>query len=328
MERQRRPSSLAKWRRLDAALAALAIALAVVALGAGMPGAPPAPSAVETAHLTGSLVVADLRGHALTIIQLPAADRRSIPLEGGPHELLPLPDGRLAVSLEQAGRIALVDWHRANVAYLETGGLPHGLALDGTSLLVTDRAAEAVRRFDLGSWRELEPARAARLPHQVVAPGGALFVADASSDRLALGDGRSVPQPAVAESLAASPDGTQLVVAGAGDGRLLLYDRGRDATLDLNLGGRPVRVAFAPSGATVAVALSAAGAVALVDLDGTVRRIDVGGVPDGLAFSADGRVLFVSDMAGGTVTAVELRTDRVLARLDGGATAGALIFLE
>lgn len=324
MGRYRPPFFLGPRRRLDAALAILALVLAAVAVASGTAGAPPESSTPTT----GTLVVADLRGHALTIIELASGARRSIPLEGGPHELLPLPDGRLAVSLEQAGRIALVAWRGGAVEYLDTGGLPHGLALDGSSLLVTDRAAEAVRRFELGTWREVERVEAGRLPHQVVAPGGALFVADASSDRLALGAGRSVPQPVVSESIDASPDGTHLAVAGARDGKLLLYDRERGTSLEVELGGRPVRVIFALSGGTVAVALSAAGEVALVDLDGNVRRVDVGGVPDGLAISADGRALFASDIAGGTVTEVEVLSGRVLRRLDGGATAGALALLE
>ncbi|MFN8638395.1 MAG: hypothetical protein U0360_02815 [Dehalococcoidia bacterium] len=321
MERTQSLLLVAHRRSLDVALAALAIALVTF----GGVGWSSAPSRLRSE--TGTLVVADLRGHALTVIDLSSGERRTIPLEGGPHELLRLPDGRLAVSLEQAGRIALVEWRNGIVEYLETRGLPHGLALEGAALLVTDRAAGAVRRFEIGSWGELEPSAVDGVPHQVVARTGARFVANASSDRLSLGNGRSVPQPALTESIAASPDGTYVAVAGALDGRLLLYDRTRDVSREVELGGRPVRVVFSPSGRAVAVALSAAGEVTLVDIDGGVRRIEVD-APDGLAFSTDGRVLFVADIAGSAVTEVELPGGRVLARLDGGATAGALAFIE
>lgn len=312
-------------RPLDAVLVLVAAACLLVAL----PSRP-----AETRSLDGvakgTLVVADLRGQALALIDVASGERRHVPLEGGPHELLRLPDGRMAVSLEQAGRVALVGLSDGSVDYLETGGLPHGLALDGNTLLVTDRAVGAIRRFDLKSHAELASLASGALPHQIAwAADSELLVADASAGRLALGSGRFVHQPTVTESIAVSPDQTRVAVAGAADGRVLVYGLAdSDARVDVTLGGRPVRLAYDASGAILAVALSAAGQVALIDAQGVVRRIDVGGVPDGLAFARDGGLLFVSDMAGGTVSVIATASGDRIARLHGAATAGALAFVE
>lgn len=294
--------------------------LLLFAVVAPSPPGTPQPHALEA----GTLVVADLRGHALTVIALPSGATRRIPLEGGPHELLPLAGGRMAASLEQAGRVALVELAGGRVDYLETGGLPHGLALDGDTLLVTDRAAAAIRRFDVTARAELAPVEGGALPHQLAIAGGALLVADASSDRLGLGAFGSVAQSAVAESIALSADHTRVAVAGAGDGRVLVCGLDGSEVRLVQVGGRPVRLMFDPAGATLAAALSATGEVALIDREGAVRRIAVPGVPDGLAFNSDGRVLFVSDIAGGAVTAMEVTSGWTIARFDGGGTAGAL----
>ncbi len=311
------------WRPLDLALAALAAAcLVAIAMASGDRVAWPGLGG-------GTLVVADLRGRALTLIELQSGASRSIALEGGPHELLRLPDGRMAVSLEQAGRVALVELASGHVDYLETGGLPHGLALEGDTLLMTDRAAEAIRRFDVRSRTELAPLASGALPHQIGRARGALLVADASAGRLALGDQRFVGQPAVTESIAVSPDEDRVAVAGAGDGRVVVYGVADGVVrLDVALGGRPVRLLYDPAGVILAVALSAAGDVALIDQQGVVRRVEVGGVPDGLAFTPDGRLLFASDMAGGAVTVIETASGHPIGSLDGGATAGALAFLH
>ncbi len=275
----------------------------------------------------GTLVVADLRGRALLVHDLATGTVRRVALAGGPHELLSLPDGRVATSLEQAGTIALVDLHTLAVAYLDTGGLPHGLLLDGNVLLVTDRAASAIRRFELASGQELDSLATGALPHQLAMRGRDLLVADASAAEFRLGAQRTVWQPAVTESLAVSADGARVALAGARDGLVRILDAGSGEGLEVQLGARPVRLAFSPDGADLAVALSASGEVALIGRDGVVRRIEVGGVPDGLAFSADGDTLFASDIAGGPVAVIDVRTWRTVASLDGGTAPGALLYL-
>lgn len=306
---------------IDAALASLAAALLLLALPRG--------TSYESSLDAGTLVAADLRGHALAVIDVRSGSTRRINLPGGPHELLRLPDGGVVASLEQAGRLAVVDLSTGAVEAVFTGGLPHGLALDGDrGLVFTDRAAHALRRFEVGNWCELVSVPAGELPHALAGlPQGGPLVANAAAARLSL-EGTLVAQPALTESIAVSPRGDRVAVAGAADGRVLVYGLDGTPVFDVALGGRPVRLAFSPDGRTLAVALSASGRVALLDERGFARFVEVPGVPDGLAFAASGGVLFVSNMAGGDVTAVDVASGRVLASYDAGGSAGALLLLD
>jgi len=311
-------------RRLpgDLPLLAAAVGLAALALVA-----PSWLGGTEGTSLPrGELLVADLRGHALVAVDLPSGEARRIELPGGPHELLPLPDGRVVASLEQAGRLAVVDVTLGAVETVETGGFPHGLAyLDGT-LLVTDRAIDATRHFDIKTWRESGAVAAGSTPHAVAAGPNYVAVASAGDDTLRI-DGRALPVSALPETVAVSPDGLRLAVAGAFGGRVQVFASDGASLLDVPLGDRPVRAVFSPDGRSLAVALSASGEVALVDEAGSVRRVATGGVPDGLAFDAGGTRLFVSDMAGGHVSLVELASGRVVWRAHLGESAGALLFV-
>lgn len=274
------------------------------------------------------LLVADLRGHALFIVDpVQPQDARRIALPGGPHELLRLPDGRVVVSLEQSGLLAVVDLDDGNVETIDTGGLPHGLALDGGTLLVTDRSTNVVRRLALTGWQEIESWPAEAWPHAVgVLADGSVTVASAEPGTLTIG-GTAYATGAVTETLAVSPDGTRVATASAHDGTVEIFAADGELIERYEVGGRPVRVMFSPDGQTVAVALSAGHAVALLRAD-EGRRIAVSGVPDGLAFSSDGMWLYASDMYGGNVTAIDLGRHEVAAVIEVGETTGALLALQ
>lgn len=310
----------AAWRQ-DPALAAAFVS--VVLLTAFLLAPQPIP-AVTPPSLT--LVVADLRGQALVVTDTADPSRaRTIPLPGGPHEMLALPDGRLVVSLEQYGSLAIVDVPRGEVQSLHVGGVPHGLALVGDTLYVTDRAVNAIRRFTIGTWVEREPVASGGWPHIVAPlPDGRLAIANAADDTLTLG-ARVVEVSHVPESIAVALDG-RVATAGSVGGMLHVFDDAGRPLAQYDLGGRPVRLLYDPRGEILAAALSADASVALVDR-GAVRRIVVGGVPDGLAFSSDGHWLYVSDMAGGMVSVVDVQHSRVAQRFRAGRTAGALLVL-
>jgi DNA-binding beta-propeller fold protein YncE len=324
------PSSAPRSLPTDSvAMLLLGVALALLVVAAT------APWSRDTAGSEGmptTLVAADLRGRAL-IVTSPSG-QRTIPLPGGPHELALLPDGRVAVSLEQQGAIALVTLEDGNVDVLPTGGLPHGLAVWDSELLVTDRGIGAVRRFALDDWRELPPIEAPSTPHALVlTEAGSPLLANAASEVLTLPGGASIPQPSLVETIALSPDGRLIAVAGAADGRVLIVDRSGRTVLDLTVGGRPVRVAFAPDGSLLAVSLSAAHEVALIPVDDLagagdsldVRRVAVPGVPDGLAFIDDGRRLVVSNLVSGGTSIIELASGHVAPGPGGGVSTGALL---
>lgn len=293
----------------------------------------------------GRLAVADLRGHALAVVD--PADRRllrRVELPGGPHELVLLPDGRIAASLEQAGMIAVVDPASGVLETVEVGGLPHGLAVSGAVLFVTDRAVDAVRRFSIDGWAELPELPAGRTPHALsLAPcfggcgpsavGGSspLAVVNAGDSTLTVG-GHVIAVSELPETVATGAGG-RVAVAGALGGALEVFSPGGEREGVYDLGGRPVRVVFDPAGERIAVALSAVGTVVLVDPpeahspEQRLRRIAVGGVPEGLAFSADGRWLFVSDLLSGALSAVDVASGRVVRLLDAAVSGGSVLAL-
>lgn len=320
-----------RWRPIDR-VAVIAAVLAIVLLSiAAWPGTIGAGAANDV------LVVADLRGQALIVLDPshPESARR-IALPGGPHELLALPDGRVAVSLEQGGAIALVDLAHETAEVRSVGGLPHGLALgrgdDGTALLlVTDRAADAVRRFRLDDFTERAPIGVGAWPHAVAAlDGDRVAVALAHADAVRMvgdGDDRVVATSALPETIDVDAAHRRVATAGALGDTVEVVDwlGERVATYPVS-GGRPVRVRYAPDG-TLAVALSAARAVEVISPQGVARRLPVLGTPDGLAFSSDSRVLYAADMAGGRLTAVAVSSGAVLAVIPIGRSAGSILVL-
>ena len=213
----------------------------------------------------------------------------------------------------------------AQVQMLPIGGAPHGLAVAGDTLHVTDRSIGAVRRFAIGTWEERASIPTGAWPHIVAArPDGSLAIANAADDTLTLGD-RTLPVSHVPESVAVASDG-RVATAGSVGGTLHVFDAAGASVGRYELGGRPVRLLYGPRGRALAAALSADGAVAILER-GAVRRIVVGGVPDGLAFSPDGRWLYVGDMHGGGVSVIDLDRSRVVQRFHAGGSAGALLVL-
>ena len=311
-------------RLLLAATAALAALVAVLLLGL------PHHASGETAPAF-ELAVADLRGHALVLLDTADGSRRTIPLPGGPHEMALLPDGRLVLSLEQSGALAVVDPASGAVETLAVGGLPHGLAVIGNVLIVTDRSRDVLRRFELtgrtaADWRELVPVPAGHWPHIIAPlPDGEFAVANAGDSTLRIGT-HLVAASNTPETLAVSPTG-EVATAGSLGGVVQAF--GADGTLQWQrlVGGRPVRVAYAPDGLTLAVSVSADGTVALIGPAHVVRTVTVGGAPDGLAFDPSGRFLYVDDLAGGRVSLVDVAAGTVVATYDAGQTAGAVMLL-
>lgn len=308
--------------KLWIALAAIAVLLVLLVV-------PALPREVQAGLGDDQIVVADLRDQAVLLVDVQTGNVTTrIAVPGGPHELLRLPDGRILASLEQVGALALIDLDSGRIETVEVGGTPHGLALDGETLLVTDRATSQIRRFALQGWTELAPIETGVWPHAVAPlPDGRLAVAEAGPSTLSIG-AVVIPVSELPETVALDPSGTIIATAGALGGELQLFDVGGSPRLEVALGGRPVRVLFSPDGGTVAVALSAAHEVALVDLDGSVRRVAVSGVPDGLAFSSDGERLYVSDLYGGALTVIDTATGLVAAAFVVGESTGALLTLQ
>ena len=328
------------WRLAAAdgvSTAAAAALIAVVGLYLALPLGVPfgAPSAAGGAGPAGHVAVADVRGHALVLLDLARAEEPArVALPGAPHELIELADGRIVASLGRAGALAVVTPGSGHVEVLAIGGIPHGLALESgpggpsssETLYVTDRSRDLVRRLRVADWSEGEPLPAGALPHGVaVLGGGMLAVVNAGDATLQLGE-RLLAVPALPESVAAASG--RVAVAAAHGGTVEVFDPSGTPLTRAEVGGRPVRVAFDRAGAWLAAALSASGEVALIDRDGVVRRVHVGGVPDGIAFTADSRWLLVGDLFGGSLALVDVPSGALRGRIEAGDSAGAVLLRE
>lgn len=285
----------------------------------------PTADRVRAAEDHTQLLVADLRADELLVIDASTeVVSQRISLPGGGHELLELPDGRIVVSIEQSGLLAVVDLGASDVLEVPVGGTPHGLALDDGVLLVTDRAVDEIRRFDVDDWSEQTPTLTGRWPHAIaLTPDGQIAVAAALDDAIRVGD-QALPVSELPETVSVASDGA-IASAGAVGGDVHLFDAAGVELQRIPLGGRPVRVLFTPDGESVAVALSASGEVALVDRSGRVRRAAVPGVPDGLAFDPSGERLYVSDVVGGGIAVLDSDDLELVAVIEGGTATGAIL---
>lgn len=288
----------------------------------------PTADRVRVAHAADpdvQLVVADLRADELLLVDSGnEAVVQRVALPGGGHELLELPDGRVVVSIEQGGVLAVVDLRTAEVSELAIGGTPHGLALDGAVLLVTDRDVDQIRRFEVGDWSELEPIATGAWPHAVAQTAdGTIVVASALDDQISIG-ARQIEVSELPETVAVASDGT-IATVGAVGGVLHLLDGDGIELLRVALGGRPVRVVFSPDGQQIAVALSASGEIAVVDRSGGVRRAAVPGVPDGLAFDPSGDRIYVSDVVGGGIAVLDTVDLELQSVIEAGTATGAIL---
>jgi YVTN family beta-propeller protein len=313
---------LARDRVSLAALAGVALLLGALLVMPALEGraAPAHPPPADP-----PLIVADLRGHALAVVDpRDGTTARRIELPGGPHELVHLADGRVAVTLEQYGRLALVDLSTGAVEAHEVGGFPHGVDERDGVLYVTDRSLDAVRRFDLDGWAEVTSLPAGAWPHAVrIIEGGAAVTANAKDDTIRIGE-TILAASVLPETVAIAPGGDRIATAGAYGGDVEVFRVDGTLVERWTVGGRPVRVEYGADG-TLAVALSAAGAVALID-DRGPRFVAVGGVPDGLVFSPDARRLYVGDVHGGVVSVIDVASGEVVRTILAGSSAGALLF--
>jgi DNA-binding beta-propeller fold protein YncE len=229
-----------------------------------------------------------------SIVQLPAA---------GFDWLLAPAAQRLAVSLRDAGAVALIDLaSRRLVATVQTGqgSQPTRLALDpdGQRLWVGLDGADEVAAIDLAGARVLGRARVGRGLHTLaVTPASPwLFVTNAASDsltlveRTTLATAAQIPLPATPVAAAWSEAARRLAVLSANGGQLSLIDadaRRVSATVPLARGA--LALGLFDQGRHALVVNGRTEAVSLVDLASArvVAERAVPGRPDQIGFTGE-----------------------------------------
>jgi hypothetical protein len=285
----------------------------------------------------GTIVVANLRGESLSLIDIAVPENgRTLALAGPPHEMLATA-GRIYATLGRGNAVIEVEPRTpAILRTLSLAGEPHGLTLCDGSLIVSLDAADALVTLDRAAFTERFRQGTGDTPHTVTAsgegcgsPGATAYVTNSRDNTVA----RLGATPATA------PTGRQpesvvrvsglLITADALDGTLSVF---REDTLELlgriPVGREPVRV-FAIDERHLAVSLAGEARLAIVSLTTmkVERRLKTLDRPDGICLSPDGKYLAVVSNADDAVQVFRVSDWRTAAAYPAGDGPGSCLWL-
>ena len=288
----------------------------------------------------GLLIVAQLKGEALTTFNLQnSGDARQLALAGPPHELAVV-DGRLYVTLERANEIdEIAPAVPAVMRSLPLDNWPHGLAVDGDKLLVTLDEGSALVAIDRATMTEQSSVATGDTPHTVAFADGTAYVTDSrdndlraiAQDRTPIGS-LSHTSPTVATG--ALPEaitilGKWVITADADGGTLTVVDRATfQVVRNIQTGGRPVRIVPLDSD-RVLVAMNTSSRVLVVNIStGTIEKsIATNGHPDGVCISPSRDYVAVASNEAGLVQIFRLSDWAPAGALNAGDGLGACVWV-
>jgi DNA-binding beta-propeller fold protein YncE len=278
----------------------------------------------------GMLVVAQLRGEALTLLNLETGRVSYLALPGPPHELATA-DGRLYATLGRANVVAeIAPKAPVILRLLHLSGEPHGIALgpNGNLYVTLDKAATLVE-IDRATFAEIGRVATGDTPHTVTFGGLTAYVTDSRDNMLhALVDAEGTsPTGAMPESVAVV--GQYVVTADADAGTLTVARRdGLQAVRTIQVGGHPVRL-VALGGQQVAVSLNASARLVVVNVESAAiaRTISVLGHPDGICVSPSGAFVAVASNEERAVQVFRRSDWALAATLDAGDGPGSCIWM-
>ena len=326
-----------------ASLAILPLMAIAVVLGSRAIGSKATPT-VPTPH-EGLLIVAQLKGEALTTFDLGGAgERKQLALAGPPHELA-LVDGRLYATLEHANEVDEIEPAiPAVLRSLPLGDWPHGLAVDGQDLLVTLDQGRALVTVDRATMTERSSVPTGDTPHTVAFADGTAYVTDSrdndvraiaaaahtdgESSTYSTGEAsRTLPTGALPEAITVF--GPYVITADADGGTLTVVDRASFRVVrTIKTGGRPVRVVPLDS-QRVLVAMNTSSRVLVVNVDtGKIERtVATNGHPDGICISPSGDYVAVASNEAGTAQIFRLSDWAPAGLLDAGDGPGSCAWI-
>ncbi len=322
-----KPTSPEKMGRIISMMAlplmAVVIVLASRAVGTS--------AQVRTPPDRGLLVVANLRGESLTLVDLSGATgTRTLQVGGPPHEMVAV-EGRVYATIGRLDRLIEVDPRAPGLLRaLALAGEPHGIAADGSSLLVTLDKANAVAVIDRDGLIEESRRTTGETPHAIATFGPEAYVTASRANRLAAqhAGGATAATGKLPESVAVV--GGYVVTANAGDGTLSVFTKDKLVLVGtVKLGGSPVRV-IALDDAHVAVSLGSSAEVVVVDIARfrIDRRQKVGSRPDGLCLSPSRDYIAVVSNGDDLARVFRLPTWTPVMALVTGDGPGACLWLD
>jgi YVTN family beta-propeller protein len=307
---------------------------------------------------TRGLILIDKVGRRVRFFDpMTRTELSSIEAATAPHDLAISPDHRTAYipvygdgvygnNPHPGHEIAIVDlMSRSQIGTIDVSPYqaPHGIQIDAAGLLYvtcdlsrkllvinpkTRSIEAAIDTEGTGHWVAVLPdARKAYVANK----NDRLFVSviDLQARKIVA----RVPTPKGTQGIAASPDGTRVVVADFGDPALIVIDTATDKVIDsVPLEGNQ-RAAFkprySPDGRTILVCNLAERSVTVLEaahMRAKQHVLPVGKDPMGMAFAADGRIALVANHGDGTMTVIDVQQPHVLATFTGGTGIESLSY--
>lgn len=263
----------------------------------------PQPHEIAVSANGGQAAVVAYGGTTIDIFDVPHARlirRIDLSPAAGPHGIVWLRDGRIAVAAERSRSLELVDPHSGAVRSVP-------LDQNGTHMLAVS-------------------------PDQRTAYVANIMAGTVSVvDLVRLEKAADIPVGGYPEGLAITRDGKQLWVGDDSGPRLRVVDlETQQVIATLPTDSAAFRVAISPDGKTAVTSNVATGTLNLFDTATRrpLRTIRVSGDPKAmqvtLAFSHDGRRLLVAETMKDTIAEVDLRSGTVLRRIAAGRNGDGL----
>jgi YVTN family beta-propeller protein len=257
------------------------------------------------------------------------------------------PQGRLLVTNEDSGDVAIIELAREEVAAkVPVGKRPRGIrpspdgrfifvalsgsakggpGVDESKLPPADRTADGIGVLDVSQWKLVRTLKSGQDPEHfdISRDGKTIFVSneesgEASSIDVASGEVTArVKVGDEPEGVTLRPDGKVVYVTSEVGNQVVAVDvASRKVLATIETAPRPRSVVFTLDGKTAFVACETGGQVTVIDAVKHRRRTNIkidapGARPMGTALSPDGKTVYVSNGRGGSVSAIDVGTEKL-----------------
>ena len=281
---------------------------------------------LAAATWNGTVVTADEKGHALSIVDARTWRARNVKLPIAPHNVQTSADRRY---LYVTGMDAQDTMDMSNMS---TSSMP-GMTMPGGFLMGLDLLhPEAAPLFKIGVGQE--PAHVVvdsenRFAYVTVSGEDVLKVVDLQRKAIVA----TISAGKMPHGLRMSPDERRIYVADMSGGTVGFIDVARRKVIaTVRAGKTPVQVATAPDGRTVYATLAGENAVAVIDVPSRAlrKKIAVGPNPMQIYASPDGKRVYVADQGtkerpGHSVSVIDAVSESVVATVEVPAGAHGVV---
>jgi YVTN family beta-propeller protein len=249
-----------------------------------------------SAQYQNRLLVPESKANSVAVLNTcPLGRSGTIPVGKKPIAVVTTPDGRSAlVSNVDDGTISVINL--ANMAVSQTISLPpfNGVAMRPSGIAILPDGSKAY------------------VADHVALPGSVVYVIDLTTMKFT---GTTLPTGDFPQSIAVTPDGSQVWVGSWGGGRVDVFDTLTYAPLAAFNVPSADGIAFLPNGTRAYIASGQSpGYIQVVDVQAlqTVTQIFVGNLPHAVRVTPPGRHLFVTNVLSNSISQIDTSTNTVL----------------